>query len=90
MITPSIADRDLAARLDRLPVELRAALARALAAVARSRTAGVPPASFRRMRPRRPRSQVPPRRTPFVSVFDATTPDIRAALAAAAREALNT
>ena len=80
MITPSIADRDLAARLD------RSALANALA---RSRTAGVPPASFRRVRPRRPRSQVLPRRTPFVSVFDATTPDIRAALAAAAREALS-
>ena len=87
MIAPSIADRDLAAPLDRMPGLLRSALANELA---RSRTAGVPPASFRRMRPRRPRSQVPPRRTPFVSVFDATTPDIRAALAAAAREALNT
>jgi hypothetical protein len=87
MITPSIADRDLAARLDRMPGLLRSALANELA---RSRTAGVPPASFRRVRPRRPRSQVLPRRTPFVSVFDATTPDIRAALAAAAREALNT
>ena len=86
MITPSIADRDLAARLDRMPGLLRSALANALA---RSRTAGVPPASFRRVRPRRPRSQVLPRRTPFVSVFDATTPDIRAALAAAAREALS-
>ena len=87
MITPSIADRDLAARFDRMPGLLRSALANALA---RSRTAGVPPASFRRMRPRRPRSQVLPRRTPFVSAFDATTPGIRAALAAAAREALNT
>ena len=86
MITPSIADRNLAARLDRMPGLLRSALANELA---RSRTAGVPPASFRRMRPRRPRSQVLPRRTPFVSVFDATTPDIRAALAAAAREALS-
>ena len=87
MIEPSIADRDLATRLDRMPGLLRSALANELA---RSRTAGVPPASFRRVRPRRPRSQVLPRRTPFVSVFDATTPDIRAALAAAAREALNT
>ena len=86
MITPSIADRDLAARFDRMPGLLRSALANALA---RSRTAGVPPASFRRVRPRRPRSQVLPRRTPFVSAFDATTPDIRAALAAAAREALS-
>ena len=86
MITPSIADRNLAARLDRMPGLLRSALANELA---RSRTAGVPPASFRRVRPRRPRSQVLPRRTPFVSVFDATTPDIRAALAAAAREALS-
>ena len=86
MIEPSIADRDLATRLDRMPGLLRSALANELA---RSRTAGVPPASFRRVRPRRPRSQVLPRRTPFVSVFDATTPDIRAALAAAAREALS-
>jgi len=84
MITPSIADRDLAARLDRMPGVLRSALANALA---RSRTAGVPPASFRRMRPRRPRSQILPRRTPVVSAFDATTPDIRAALAAAVRKA---
>ena len=86
MITPLLDAGDLAARLDRLPGLLRSALANALA---RSRTAGVPPASFRRVRPRRPRSQVLPRRTPFVSAFDATTPDIRAALAAAAREALS-
>ena len=84
MITPSIADRDLAARLDRMPGVLRSALANALA---RSRTAGVPPASFRRMRPRRPRSQILPRRTPFASAFDATIPEIRAALEETAREA---
>jgi hypothetical protein len=84
MITPSIADRDLAARFDRMPGLLRSALANALA---RSRTAGVPPASFRRMRPKRPRSQILPRRTPFVSAFDAMIPEIRAALEETAREA---
>ena len=85
MITPLLDAGDLAARLDRLPGLLRSALANALA---RSRTAGVPPASFRRMRPRRPRSKVLPRRTSFASAFDATTPDIRAALEETAREAI--
>jgi hypothetical protein len=50
------------------------------------RTAGVPPAPSLRLRPRWPRSRAMPRRAAS-SALAAMAPEIRAALAAAAREA---
>jgi hypothetical protein len=52
------------------------------------RTAGVPPAPSLRLRPRRPRSRAAPRRSSLSSALAALTPEIRAGIEAAAREAL--
>jgi hypothetical protein len=51
------------------------------------RTAGVPPAPSLRLQPRRPRSVSLPRRTSLSSALDVMTPEIRAGIETAAREA---
>jgi len=51
------------------------------------RTAGVPPAPSLRLRPRRKRSGTAPRRTSLSSALAAMTPEIRAGIETAARDA---
>jgi hypothetical protein len=65
------------------PANLRPPSARGLVL----RTAGVPPAPSLRLRPRRKRSRATPRRTSLSSALAAMTPEIRAGIEAAAREA---
>jgi hypothetical protein len=65
------------------PANLRPPSARGLVL----RTAGVPPAPSLRLRPRRPRSGTAPRRTSLSSALAAMTPEIRAGIETAAREA---
>jgi hypothetical protein len=65
------------------PANLRPPSARGLVL----RTAGVPPAPSLRLRPRRPRSRATLRRISLSSAFAALTPEIRAGIETAAREA---
>jgi len=65
------------------PANLRPPSARGLVL----RTAGVPPAPSLRLRPRRKRSGTAPRRTSLSSALAAMTPEIRAGIETAARDA---
>ena len=65
------------------PANLRPPSARVLVL----RTAGVPPAPSLRLRPRRKRSGTAPRRTSLSSALAAMTPEIRAGIETAARDA---